>query len=72
MLTCGGVRTPNPARLVHESCAAGDAGDEAEKTRLLLSFLFIIQMQQGRCYQSAFSYWRRLQANPEALTMGER
>jgi hypothetical protein len=51
--------------------AAGSAGDEANRKRLLQSFLFITQMQQGRCYQSALSYWRRLRANAEALTMGE-
>lgn len=47
-----------------------DSSDPAAAEQLLRSFIWLSQAQQQLCYEAAIQYWRRLRADPQALTMG--
>ncbi|KAJ9512789.1 hypothetical protein QJQ45_029003 [Haematococcus lacustris] len=48
----------------------GNASQPQQQLPRLRSWMYLTQVQQALCYTTAFSNWRQLQTNPQALTMG--
>ena len=49
--------------------ANASAADGRSQYDLFASYLYLTQLQQARCYETAFTQWRRLRSSP-AGTMG--
>ncbi|KAF8062032.1 hypothetical protein HT031_004292 [Scenedesmus sp. PABB004] len=50
--------------------AGGGAGGGATAGGEVRSWIYLTQLQQALCYETAFARWRRLRAEPRVLTMG--
>jgi beta-mannosidase len=48
----------------------GSCGDEGERGGAWDSYLYLSQIQQSRCYETAINYWRSLRSDVTAQTMG--
>lgn len=46
------------------------AAGEAAQRKAFDDFLYLTQVQQSRCYETAIAQWRRLRADPSVKTMG--
>ena len=53
----------------HYAVPPANASDAATQQQLFDDYLWLTQLQQARCYETAFGEWRRLRAAP-AHTMG--
>eukprot|EP00884_Botryococcus_braunii_P007790 jgi/Botrbrau1/17011/Bobra.49_2s0069.1 len=41
-----------------------------DETELFRQWIYLTQVQQSLCYQTAITHWRRLKSDPDAFTMG--
>jgi beta-mannosidase len=46
------------------------ADGEPAQRKVFDDFLYLTQVQQSRCYETAIAHWRRLRADPSVKTMG--
>merc|ERR1719281_1750556 len=44
--------------------------DTHSQKKVFDNYLYLTQVQQSRCYETAFAQWRRLRSNPAVGTMG--
>jgi beta-mannosidase len=54
----------------HFNLPAVDCGDDSAPGGSFDMYLYISQIQQGRCYETAFNLWRSLRSSETAQTMG--